>query len=65
MQPIRLIRGFLSVGAWTLASRVVGFIRDVMIAAYLGTGSTPSRPAASHQTSPLDKSGKIDAQALA
>jgi len=38
MQPIRLIRGFLSVGAWTLASRLVGFIRDVMIAAYLGTG---------------------------
>jgi putative peptidoglycan lipid II flippase len=38
MQPIRLIRGFLSVGAWTLASRVVGFIRDVMIAASLGAG---------------------------
>ncbi|SMO53055.1 murein biosynthesis integral membrane protein MurJ [Paracoccus laeviglucosivorans] len=38
MQPIRLIRGFLSVGAWTLASRLVGFVRDVMIAAYLGTG---------------------------
>ncbi len=38
MQPIRLIRGFLSVGAWTLASRVVGFIRDMMIAAFLGTG---------------------------
>lgn len=38
MQPIRLIRGFLSVGAWTLASRIVGFVRDVMIAAYLGTG---------------------------
>ncbi|MFT4012902.1 MAG: murein biosynthesis integral membrane protein MurJ [Paracoccus sp. (in: a-proteobacteria)] len=38
MQPIRLIRGFLSVGAWTLASRVVGFIRDVLIAAYLGAG---------------------------
>ncbi|QDL92451.1 murein biosynthesis integral membrane protein MurJ [Paroceanicella profunda] len=33
-----LFRGFLSVGAWTLASRVVGFARDVMIAAYLGTG---------------------------
>jgi predicted amino acid-binding ACT domain protein len=30
--------GFLSVGAWTLASRIVGFVRDVMIAAYLGTG---------------------------
>ena len=38
MQPIRLIRGFLSVGAWTLASRVVGFVRDMMIAAYLGSG---------------------------
>ena len=38
MQPIRLVRGFISVGAWTLLSRVVGFVRDVMIAAYLGTG---------------------------
>ena len=38
MQPIRLIRGFLSVGAWTLLSRAVGFIRDMMIAAFLGTG---------------------------
>lgn len=38
MQPIRLIRGFLSVGAWTLASRVVGLVRDLMIAAYLGAG---------------------------
>ncbi|MDF3608499.1 murein biosynthesis integral membrane protein MurJ [Paracoccus sp. DMF-8] len=38
MQPIRLIRGFLSVGSWTLLSRVVGFVRDMMIAAFLGTG---------------------------
>lgn len=38
MKPIRLIRGFLTVGSWTLASRVVGFVRDVMIAAFLGTG---------------------------
>ena len=38
MQPIRLVRGFLTVGGWTLASRVVGFTRDVMIAAYLGAG---------------------------
>lgn len=38
MQPIRLIRGFLSVGTWTLASRVVGFLRDMLMAAYLGTG---------------------------
>ncbi|MCV2870161.1 murein biosynthesis integral membrane protein MurJ [Defluviimonas sp. WL0002] len=38
MQPIRLVRGFLTVGAWTLVSRVVGFLRDMLIAAYLGTG---------------------------
>ncbi|WP_347266839.1 murein biosynthesis integral membrane protein MurJ [Paracoccus sp. (in: a-proteobacteria)] len=38
MQPIRLFRGFLSVGAWTLLSRIVGFVRDAMIAAFLGTG---------------------------
>jgi putative peptidoglycan lipid II flippase len=37
-KPIRLIRGFLTVGAWTLLSRVAGFVRDVMMAAYLGTG---------------------------
>ncbi|MCA0941723.1 murein biosynthesis integral membrane protein MurJ [Salipiger pacificus] len=33
-----LLRGILSVGSWTLASRLVGFLRDLMIAAYLGTG---------------------------
>ncbi|AWI86252.1 murein biosynthesis integral membrane protein MurJ (plasmid) [Alloyangia pacifica] len=33
-----LLRGILSVGSWTLASRFVGFLRDLMIAAYLGTG---------------------------
>lgn len=38
MKPIRLIRGFLTVGAWTLLSRIVGFLRDVLIAAYLGAG---------------------------
>lgn len=38
MKPVRLIRGILTVGAWTLGSRVVGFIRDMMIAAFLGTG---------------------------
>lgn len=38
MQQIRLVRGFLTVGLWTLLSRVLGFVRDVMIAAYLGTG---------------------------
>ncbi len=38
MQPIRLISGFLTVGFWTLLSRVLGFARDILIAAYLGAG---------------------------
>lgn len=38
MTPIRLVTGFVTVGGWTLASRIAGFIRDVMIAAYLGAG---------------------------
>lgn len=38
MKPIRLVSGFLTVGGWTLASRLLGFARDVMIAAALGTG---------------------------
>ena len=38
MKPIRLVRGFVTVGAWTLLSRVVGFLRDMLIAAYLGAG---------------------------
>jgi len=38
MNPIKLMSGFLTVGGWTLASRGVGFARDVMMAAFLGTG---------------------------
>ncbi|MHA6263445.1 murein biosynthesis integral membrane protein MurJ [Arenibacterium sp. CAU 1754] len=38
MKPIRLMSGFLTVGVWTLLSRVLGFVRDAMILAYLGTG---------------------------
>ncbi|TNF57153.1 MAG: murein biosynthesis integral membrane protein MurJ [Rhodobacteraceae bacterium] len=38
MKPIRLIAGFLTVGVWTLASRVLGFVRDILIAAYMGSG---------------------------
>ncbi len=38
MQPIRLISGFLTVGVWTMASRVLGFVRDILIAAFLGAG---------------------------
>ena len=38
MKPISLMRGFLTVGFWTLLSRIAGFGRDVMMAAYLGSG---------------------------
>ena len=33
-----LLRGFATVGGWTMASRVLGFLRDILIAALLGTG---------------------------
>ncbi len=36
--PIRLLRGFATVGGWTMASRVLGFVRDILIATFLGTG---------------------------
>ncbi len=38
MKPIRLMAGFFTVGIWTLLSRLMGFVRDIMIASYLGTG---------------------------
>jgi putative peptidoglycan lipid II flippase len=38
MKPIRLLSGLLTVGGWTMASRVLGFVRDAMIVALLGTG---------------------------
>ncbi|MBM1220143.1 murein biosynthesis integral membrane protein MurJ [Ponticoccus sp. SC2-23] len=38
MKPISLIRGFVTVGVWTLLSRILGFVRDIMIAAFLGAG---------------------------
>tara|TARA_R110000796_G_scaffold68137_6_gene156224 strand:- start:4080 stop:5672 length:1593 start_codon:yes stop_codon:yes gene_type:complete len=38
MKPIRLMSGFFTVGIWTLLSRVMGFVRDVMVAGYLGSG---------------------------
>jgi putative peptidoglycan lipid II flippase len=38
VSPIRLLRGFATVGGWTLVSRVLGFVRDIMIAAFLGAG---------------------------
>ena len=38
MKPVRLLTGILTVGGWTLLSRLLGFVRDVMIASYLGPG---------------------------
>ncbi len=38
MKPIRLISGIMTVGFWTLASRVLGLVRDVVIAALVGPG---------------------------
>ncbi|SMX39093.1 murein biosynthesis integral membrane protein MurJ [Octadecabacter ascidiaceicola] len=38
MKPIRLLSGFLTVGVWTLLSRILGFVRDILIAGYLGAG---------------------------
>lgn len=38
VKPIRLVSGFLTVGFWTLMSRILGFLRDIFIAAFMGTG---------------------------
>ena len=34
-----LIRSFLTVGSWTLISRVLGLVRDLFMAAFLGAGA--------------------------
>ena len=33
-----MLRSILTVGGWTMASRVLGFLRDMLIAAHLGAG---------------------------
>ena len=33
-----LVRGFISVGLWTFLSRLTGFVRDILMARWLGTG---------------------------
>ncbi|MFW2589195.1 murein biosynthesis integral membrane protein MurJ [Sagittula sp. SSi028] len=38
MKPIRLISGVMTVGFWTLASRVLGLVRDIMLATLIGPG---------------------------
>lgn len=38
MKPIKLISGAMTVGFWTLLSRVMGLIRDIMLQAFIGPG---------------------------
>jgi putative peptidoglycan lipid II flippase len=38
VKPIRLVSGFVTVGFWTLMSRILGFARDILIAAFMGAG---------------------------
>ncbi|HIP24548.1 MAG TPA: murein biosynthesis integral membrane protein MurJ, partial [Rhodobacteraceae bacterium] len=38
MQKNRLASGFFTVGIWTLLSKVLGFVRDIMIASAMGSG---------------------------
>src|SRR5579875_1436314 len=33
-----MLRGIVTVGGWTMVSRVLGFLRDILIAQELGTG---------------------------
>lgn len=38
MKPVRIVKGFLTVGFWTLISRIAGLVRDIFLAKYLGDG---------------------------
>lgn len=38
MKPVRIVKGFLTVGFWTLISRIAGLVRDIFLARYLGDG---------------------------
>lgn len=38
MKPIRLMSGFLTVGFWTLLSRILGFVREILILGLVGPG---------------------------
>ena len=37
-KPIKLVSAFFTVGIWTLLSRLAGFVRDILIAAFFGSG---------------------------
>ncbi len=33
-----MLKGVMTVGSWTMASRILGFLRDMLIASFVGTG---------------------------
>ena len=37
-KKIHLLTNFFTVSSWTLLSRVLGFLRDILIAAFFGSG---------------------------
>ncbi|MGH1464323.1 MAG: murein biosynthesis integral membrane protein MurJ [Cognatishimia sp.] len=39
MKPIRLLKGFMTVGFWTLLSRILGFAREILILSLIGPGA--------------------------
>lgn len=39
MKQIRLVSGIFTVGFWTLMSRIMGFVRDILISSYIGPGA--------------------------
>ena len=38
LKPIRVISGFLTVGFWTLVSRVLGMVREILLFSLIGAG---------------------------
>ena len=38
MKPIRMMSGFLTVGFWTLMSRILGFVREILLLSLIGPG---------------------------
>ncbi|WP_299639466.1 murein biosynthesis integral membrane protein MurJ [uncultured Ruegeria sp.] len=38
MKQIRLVSGLFTVGFWTLASRILGFLREILLTAFIGPG---------------------------
>lgn len=38
MKQIRLFSGLFTVGFWTLASRILGFLREILLTAFIGPG---------------------------